>query len=264
MAKLKEPEYHSYLIPRIRVTQKQICPRKTSDTVHKYHLSLDNTKPFMVQFPSLSDQLRLHKGNYDFTGVMNYSLDLRQLLNYCSKERIKKEYFKTIDQKYYCKAFVVIDFGGGDKQDLREFFYRESGFSITYTGASSSASDQPQTIQYVRYKRTASGARKGTCLFIAKELYDMMMTWSYAGLDPAAAEKKEPVSWEAYLALTLSSLEATMKVDPRQILFVKDYYSPLDGNRLNEIYDKNGELHSRRRQTSKSGRPNAVSLSNCI
>ena len=264
MAKLKEPEYHSYLIPRIRVTQKQICPRKTSDTVHKYHLSLDNTKPFMVQFPSLSDQLRLHKGNYDFTGVMNYSLDLRQLLNYCSKERIKKEYFKTIDQKYYCKAFVVIDFGGGDKQDLREFFYRESGFSITYTGASSSASDQPQTIQYVRYKRTASGARKGTCLFIAKELYDMMMTWSYAGLDPAAAEKKEPVSWEAYLALTLSSLEATMKVDPRQILFVKDYYSPLDGDRLNEIYDKNGELHSRRRQTSKSGRPNAVSLSNCI
>lgn len=264
MAKLKEPEYHSYLIPRIRVTQKQICPRKTSDTVHKYHLSLDNTKPFMVQFPSHSDQLCLHKGNYDFTGVMNYSLDLRQLLNYCSKERIKKEYFKTIDQKYYCKAFVVIDFGGGDKQDLREFFYRESGFSITYTGASSSTSDQPQTIQYVRYKRTASGARKGTCFFIAKELYDIMMTWSYAGLDPAAAEKKEPVSWEAYLALTLSSLEATMKVDPRQILFVKDYYSPLDGDRLNEIYDKNGELHSRRRQTSKSGRPNAVSLSNCI
>ena len=63
---------------------------------------MDNAEPFMVQFPSLSDQLRLHKGNYDFTGVINYSLDLRQLLNYCYKERIKKEYFKTIDQKYYC------------------------------------------------------------------------------------------------------------------------------------------------------------------
>lgn len=78
--------------------------------------------------------------------------------------------------------------------------------------------------KYLRYKRSAGAAKKGNCLFIRKDLLKMMMKWSNTGL----SEEKDRLSsnltsYEAYNALTLSSLIKQFKLNPYNILFVKDF-----------------------------------------
>lgn len=76
---------------------------------------------------------------------------------------------------------------------------------------------------YVRYKRSSGSAKGGSCLFIKKELSAMMTKWSRTGLD----EEKDLclsdlTSYEAYRALSLSSIITTLDLNPYNILFVKD------------------------------------------
>lgn len=78
--------------------------------------------------------------------------------------------------------------------------------------------------EYVRYKRSAGAAKSGNCLFIRKDLFKKMNKWTRAGLD----EEKDKcfnslTSYEAYKALSLSSLIHTFKLNPYNILFVKDF-----------------------------------------
>ena len=163
-----------------------------------------------------SKSLILHKNSYEFDGILDYSLDLRHLIDYCEGNRSIKDYFKIIQGKKYCLAFVKVNFDKSTKE-IREFFYRPDGFGITYD-----IDGEETLISYVRYKRTASGAREGSCLFIAEQLYEHMMSWSSAGIDQSKAKHIDSISWEAYVALTLSSIETTVILDPRQFLFIKD------------------------------------------
>ena len=77
--------------------------------------------------------------------------------------------------------------------------------------------------QYVRYKRSSGAAKSGSCLFIRKDLYGLMNKWSKTGLDE---EKdlcfKNLTSYEAYRALSLSSIVDILNIEPHNILFVKD------------------------------------------
>ena len=77
--------------------------------------------------------------------------------------------------------------------------------------------------EYVRYKRSSGAAKSGSCLFIRKDLFPLMNKWSKTGLD----ENKDLclnnlTSYEAYRALSLSSIVSTLNLDPHNILFVKD------------------------------------------
>ena len=60
-------------------------------------------------------------------------------------------------------------------------------------------------IHYVRYKRSAGASRDGRCLFIAEPLYVDMMAWS--SCDLSADTASDQASWQAYIALTLSSFK---------------------------------------------------------
>ena len=76
---------------------------------------------------------------------------------------------------------------------------------------------------YVRYKRSSGAAKGGSCLFIRKELSTMMDKWSKTGLDESKDLCfKSLTSYEAYKALSLSSIIATLDLNPYNILFVKD------------------------------------------
>lgn len=178
--------------------------------------------------------LNLLKTDYAFDGIVDYSLDLRHLIDYCENKRITKTYFQSIKQKNICLALVKINFEK-DTKEMREFLYRQDGFTITYR-----IDDNEQPINYIRYKRTASGAREGSCLFIAKDLYEPMITWSSAGIDQTKAKHIDSVSWEAYIALTLSSIETTIVLDPRQILFVKDQEVIIKHEKVFEITNEKG------------------------
>ena len=92
------------------------------------------------------------------------------------------------------------------KAEIREKLYSD-GFDI-------------DGIHYVRYKRSAGSSRDGRCLFIAEPLYQDMMAWSSCGL--SADSVSDQASWQAYIALTLSSIEATVKLPKKAILIIRD------------------------------------------
>ena len=96
-----------------------------------------------------------------------------------------------------------------ERGTLREQLY-ENGFDI-------------DGIHYVRYKRSAGSSRDGRCLFIAEPLYAKMMEWS--SLDLCADTVSDQASWQAYIALTLSSIESTIRLPKKAILIIPDKVS---------------------------------------
>ena len=71
-------------------------------------------------------------------------------------------------------------------------------------------------VHYVRYKRSAGSSRDGRCLFIAEPLYADMMAWS--SLNLSADSVSDQASWQAYIALTLSSIESSIRLPKRRSL----------------------------------------------
>lgn len=94
-------------------------------------------------------------------------------------------------------------------QEIREHLYTH-GFDI-------------DGVHYVRYKRSAGASRDGRCLFIAEPLYADMMVWSSCGI--SADGVADQASWQAYIALTLSSIESTIKLPKKSILIIRDRVS---------------------------------------
>lgn len=78
-------------------------------------------------------------------------------------------------------------------------------------------------VHYVRYKRSAGASRDGRCLFIAEPLYTDMMAWS--SCDLSADTASDQASWQAYIALTLSSIESTIRLPKKSILIIRDRVS---------------------------------------
>ncbi len=95
------------------------------------------------------------------------------------------------------------------KKDVREWLY-ENGFDV-------------DGVHYVRYKRSAGSSREGHCLFIAEPLYAEMMEWSSCGLDSDSV--KDQASWQAYISLTLSSIEKKIHIPRQSIMIIKDQVS---------------------------------------
>ena len=94
-------------------------------------------------------------------------------------------------------------------QEIREYLYTY-GFDI-------------DGVHYVRYKRSAGASRDGRCLFIAEPLYADMMAWSSCDLSGDTAS--DQASWQAYTALTLSSIENTIELPKKAILVIRDRVS---------------------------------------
>ena len=95
------------------------------------------------------------------------------------------------------------------KNEIREYLYKH-GFDI-------------DGVRYVRYKRSAGSSRQGHCLFIAECLYEVMMQWSRCGL--CEENVLDQASWQSYIALTLSSIEKTIKLPKKAILVLPDEVS---------------------------------------
>ena len=94
-------------------------------------------------------------------------------------------------------------------EEIREHLYT-NGFDI-------------DGIHYVRYKRSAGASRSGKCLFIAEPLYEDMFVWSSCGL--TQENVSDQASWQAYIALTLSSIERVIRLPKKAILIIPDKVS---------------------------------------
>ena len=120
---------------------------------------------------------------------------LGKIFAYDSKRRIYHRTGKSLATAVKC-------------EDIRALLYRD-GFTM-------------DGIHYVRYKRSAGSSRTGHCLFIAEPLYADMMAWSSCGL---SAEVDDQASWQAYISLTLSSIESILKLPKKAILIIPDQTS---------------------------------------
>ena len=151
-----------------------------------------------------------------FKIYLDNSLDLIELEKAYKRICRKKFSFQDKQQNGYTLAVINLKFNYTYKpengkpvkiKELREHFY-QNGFYL-------------DGIRYVRYKRSAGSSREGKCLFIDERLYKAMDKWSGCGLKAQA----DLASWEAYKALSLSSIKASVNIPLGGILFVPDYKS---------------------------------------
>ncbi len=180
-----------------------------------------------------------------FDSVLSNSLDLMYLKN-------NKNFLVYGDKYKYTYDFIKVKFDlnlkDNDKvilkrKELRKEFY-ENGFTLKFTDENVNKGKE-FSIKYVRYKRTSGSSRSGQCLFIKEELYDYMNKWSLCGIDEESSEVKENlVSFEAYKALSLSSIEATIQIDPKSILVLDDYEAKVKDKCIN-VYKENNTLKAK-------------------
>ena len=90
-------------------------------------------------------------------------------------------------------------------------------------------------VHYVRYKRSPGSAKGGSCLFVQEKLYNMLDKWSNTGLEKEK-ESANITSYEAYKALSLSSLVTTLELSPYNILFVKDAKVKLKNQKVIRVF----------------------------
>ena len=161
----------------------------------------------------------------NFIGTLSNSLDLKkmnQILSPDKKYKFDKSLRKVNIENCIGSTPIVINVDLSKDKKLRDKLYK-NGFNFVYDYK------EETEYHYVRYKRTASSARKGSCLFIVdtykkgkKEIKvsEEMNKWSNCGLtEPKGADTK----WEAYKSLSLSGiLEKTITLRKKEILVVKD------------------------------------------
>ena len=174
-----------------------------------------------------------------FKNKLDYSLDSIELEKAYTRICRKKFSFAYEHNNSYTLAVINVKFNftykpeGGKSvkvKQLREYFY-SNGFNVN-------------GIHYVRYKRSAGSSREGTCLFIDERLYKHMTKWSECGLKP----KSDLASWEAYKALSLSSIKGTIDIPLDGILFVPDFKSTF-ADEVVSVEIQDGKLTAQAKQT---------------
>ena len=147
-----------------------------------------------------------------FSGVLDNSLDSIKLEEVFKKHKDEMP-FSFIEEGDCTRAIVSLAFkytaDGMNLADIREKIYTD-GFDI-------------DGVHYVRYKRSAGASRNGRCLFIAEQLYADMMAWSSCGL--GEDNVSDQASWQAYISLTLSSIEGKLTLPKKAILIIPDKVS---------------------------------------
>ena len=184
-----------------------MAAKKKKEYEHLRIISLDGSHLFGKKKPTAFKNGKL---NSDFfSGVLDESLDTDKLREVYKKHEGEIGY-PYLTQKLYCRAIVSVSFNytacDMTLAEIRERLYRE-GFEI-------------DGVRYVRYKRSAGASRDGRCLFIAEPLYEDMMKWS--SLDLSAENVSDQASWQAYIALTLSSIESVITLPKKAFLIIPD------------------------------------------
>lgn len=121
-----------------------------------------------------------------------------------------------------------------NKDDVREKIYKD-GFFLDYYRVKKDENKRivkdkdgkkvyelDKRIHYVYWFRTSAKARIGEVFFINVELLDKINKWQQMGVMFSKDKKCKLVEMEAYKALTASSLEGLVKINPREILVIND------------------------------------------
>ena len=175
------------------------------------------------------------KNKKRYSASFDYSLDFIQL------QKINNTVFYYDNNKLYSDAIISVKFTYSSDdyttKQLRQKLYTD-GFNLLING---------QIIHYIRYKRSAGASRLGKVLFIQEQFYKPMMKWSLCGID-VINKKLDLASLESYVALSLSSIESTIKIKPNEILLIDDYDSKFADDVV-VCREENGQLVTREEKT---------------
>lgn len=107
------------------------------------------------------------------------------------------------------------------KADLRKKFYNE-GISVEYISRKRNGEiTKRETIHYKMLFRSTGKAKKGSCMFICDELYDQAHDYLYMGIE-LLEENAKVVEISAYAPLVSSGIVGKIKINPKNILVLKD------------------------------------------
>lgn len=110
------------------------------------------------------------------------------------------------------------------KEKIRSEYY-QNGVNVTYyTHDRKGAIIDSQTIHYKMLYRTPGKAKKGSCMFINADLYDVAIDYLRMGIQ--LPEGTAPiVEIGAYASLSTSTIVGTVTVDPHNVLILNDVVS---------------------------------------
>ena len=158
--------------------------------------------------------------NFDY-GSKTYSETVKSI-----KKKIKKTTEEKKDTTYYYKLLEEAE-TNKDKykkvsaDDLRLKYYND-GVDIEYqTKYKDGTLKKVEIIHYIMLYRSTGKAKEGSCIFINKKLYKRAIDFLYMGIK--LPKKNAPiVEISAYSSLVCSTIVDTIKINPKNILILKD------------------------------------------
>lgn len=135
-----------------------------------------------------------------------------------------------------------------NRQQIRTKHYRD-GVEITYR-YSGRGTIIEEKIKYKMLYRTPGKAKKGMCMFINEELYDIAKDYLWMGIE--LPEKNAPiVEIGAYSSLSTSTIIGKIKVNPHDVLILDDYDSYFETNVISIETNENRECYAVERNNYK-------------
>lgn len=133
-----------------------------------------------------------------------------------SKENI--EYFSKLKQKAEENKSL---FDKKSADEIREIFYK-NGVNITHTfkNRKDKVINQ-ETVHYKMLYRSTGKAKQGSCMFICDRLYDVASNFIRMGIE-IPNENAPIVEIGAYGSLIGSTIVGTLRINPKNILILKD------------------------------------------
>ena len=154
----------------------------------------------------------------------------------------KKEAPENAD--YYDEALARIEtikdkFDKKSRERLREIFY-ESGVTIFYPIFEDKQVVGQEAIHYKMLYRTPGKAKRGLCMFIREELYELARNFLYMGYE-LPATNSPIVEIGAYSSLITSTIEDRIQIEPENILILNDVVVPFRTNVVSIEINENHE-----------------------
>lgn len=129
--------------------------------------------------------------------------------------------------------------------ELRKKFYND-GVDVTYVSRKRNGEvRKTETIHYKMLYRSTGKAKKGSCMFICDRLYNKAKKYLYMGIN-LPDENAMIVEMSAYAPLSSSGIVGTVRINPKNILILKDIDSYFETNVVSVETDDDKHCIARR------------------
>lgn len=162
-------------------------------------------------------------------GSRSQEEEIKHLNKLISETGKNEELSKEDKTKKIAKLKELILFAENNKekfdkksaQQIRDIFYTK-GTEVKYVTCNKKGEViKEEVIRYKMLYRTPGKAKKGSCMFINEDLYDIARNFLYMGIE-LPYENSPIVEIGAYSSLITSSIVGRVKIEPQEILVLND------------------------------------------